>query len=317
MAGPAQTAVLNTALRLGVVDALEAGQKTTAELAQQCQLKPHAVQCLMQTLCSTGMTEQFDEYYALSQAGRLASKALWSIVFDNWTGLEAAVRQEDPAVQEQTDQQQQIRQRRFDQFKAIHTQVQWAATGVALNACEALGIGGERQSMRILDIGCGSAVYSMAFAHRDHAATLVLVDDAVGLARAQTTVSSLQAEDRVTSVESAELVFPGENESFDLVLISDRIHLLQPDVRQRVIATAMRVLKPGGELAIIDVFAGQAEGNLNVHLFELQLLVGTGDSLLTLETAKELLDAAGFQSIQYTHLPVAPHTHGLVLAAKP
>ena len=118
-------------------------------------------------------------------------------------------------------------------------------------------------------------------------------------------------------MESAELVFPGENESFDLVLISDRIHLLQPDVRQRVIATAMRVLKPGGELAIIDVFAGQAEGNLNVHLFELQLLVGTGDSLLTLETAKELLDAAGFQSIQYTHLPVAPHTHGLVLAAKP
>lgn len=313
---PAQTAALNTALRLGIVDALEHGQKTATELAEQCSINLQGAEALLQILVSTGMVEQFEDYFALSQASRLTSRKLWAIMFDQWTGLESALQLEPDHQDEPEYERQRLDQIRRDQFHIIHSQIQWASTGVALKATEALGIGTERRSLNILDLGCGSAIFSMAIAHRDPQATVQLVDDEGGLARARATVNSLEMDGRVQMSESSELVFPGNNDTFDLVVIADQIHIWPEELRQRLLATAIRTLKPGGEVAIIDIFPGQPQGRTNCNLFELQLLTGTGNNTIKLEQLKQQLESAGFVNIQYTDLPVAPHTHGLVLAAK-
>ena len=316
---PGLTAALNTALRLGVVGALEQGQKTASEIAEQCGIHEAGARALLQVLIATGMVEQFEDHYALSQASRLTPQTLWAIMFDQWTSLESSLKRTGSGDQPEADQHAEHhreKEKRLDQFRALHSQFQWAATGAALKVNEALGIGTERQSLKILDPGCGSAVFSMAIAHHDSGSTVHLVDDAPGLRRARATVDSLEIADRVEWTESSELVFPGNNDTFDLVVIADRIHLWSPEVRQRILATALRTLKPGGEIAIIDVFAGQPRGNLQCSLFELQLLIGTGQHLVTLEELKDLLSSTGFTRIQYTDLPIAPYTHGLVLAAR-
>jgi ubiquinone/menaquinone biosynthesis C-methylase UbiE len=317
---PAQTAALNAALRLGVVEALEQGQKTAAELAELCSLQPEGTGALLQILIQSGLVEQFDEHFALTQAARLTPRALWAITFEQWTGLETALRQpasgDSQAESELAAESDRRNRRKFDRFRVLHSQLQWAATGVALKLTEALGIGSERSGLQILDLGCGAAVYSMAIAHRDPATRVQLVDDRAGLARARATVDSLDAGDRAQMAESAELVFPGHNDTFDLVIVADQIHIWPPAMRQRLLATARRTLKPGGELAVVDVFSGQPRGEMNCSLFELQLLIGTGRGPVRLPDLSRQLETAGFSGIQYTHLPVVPFTHGLLLAAR-
>ena len=313
---PAKTAAINTALRLGFVESLADGQKTLEEITESCGTVPSGTATLLDVLIQSGMVEQFGEHYALSQAGRLTPRSLWAIMFDQWTALESALRV--PAEEDknpEADHEQQLR-KRYEQFRAVHSQIQWAATGAAMKLTEALGIGTERTELNILHLGCGSAVYSMAIAHHDPQSQIHLVDDSVGLTRARATVDSLELKDRVEMTESSELVFPGHNEHFDLVVIADQIHLWSPELRQRILTTAMRTLKPGGEVAIIDIFPGQERGQMTCDLFALQLLIGTGHGLLPVIELQKMLENTGFQNIQFTDLPTAPYTHGLLLAAR-
>lgn len=313
---PAKTAAINTALRLGIVEALEEGQKTLEQICEACDTVPQGTASLLNCLIDSGMVEQFAEFYALSQAGRLTPRSLWAIMFDQWTALESALRTSPEENDEAPEAAEQRLRKRYEQFRAVHAQIQWAATGVAMKLTEALGLGTERQHLNILDLGCGSAVYSMAIAHHDPETKVHLVDDTVGLTRARATVDSLDLVGRVEMTESSELVFPGHNEAFDLVVIADQIHVWSPELRQRIMATAMRTLKPGGELAIIDIFRGQERGRTTCDLFELQLLIGTGQCLVPLQGMKEMVEETGFVKIQYTDLPAAPYTHGLLLAAR-
>ena len=313
---PAKTAAINTALRLGIVEALEEGQKTLEQICEACGTVPEGTASLLNCLIDSGMVEQFAEFYALSQAGRLTPRSLWAIMFDQWTALESALRTSEQPENEDAETAEQRLRKRYEQFRAVHAQIQWAATGVAMKVTEALGLGTERKQLKILDLGCGSAVYSMAIAHHDPETQVQLVDDAVGLTRARATVASLDLEHRVEMTESSELVFPGHNEAFDLVVIADQIHVWSPELRKRILTTAMRTLKPGGELAIIDIFRGQERGRTTCDLFELQLLIGTGHCLVPLQDMKTLVEETGFVKIQYTDLPAAPYTHGLLLAAR-
>lgn len=315
LAQPAQTASINSALRLGVLDALTEGQKTVDEISNQCELNRAGTAALLQVLVEIGLLEQFEEHFALSQAARLTPKALWAITFDQWTGLEQAL-----SINRNSDEpefeKQQRQEKRLQQFQAIHSQIQWAATGVALNAAEALGICEERQALKILDLGCGSAVYSMTLVHRDPQSHVTLVDTPYGLGRAEATVNSLDVQSRVAMLKKDDFLSQLPEEQFDLVIIADQIHQLSMDQLSSLLQTAFGVLSAGGELALIDIFPGQPRGKMNCHVFELQLLTGTGSNMHAVTSIRRAMESAGFQKIQYTDLPVAPYTHGLILGAK-
>ncbi len=314
---PAGTAALNVALRLGVIDLLGEGQKTVAEIAGHCGLQEAGTGPLMRVLQETGLVESYDEYFALSQAGRMIPRGLWAVMFEQWTQLESALKLAEGEAEEPAFEQQQREEKRRQRFQFVQNQISWTATGIAIKAAEALGAGTQRKSLHLLDLGCGSAIFSMTIAHRDPGCLVKLVDDAAGLARARTTVDSLKAESRVEMIESDDLSLPGHDATFDMVLMADRVHVLEREELKKVLATAARTLVAGGEIVLIDHFPGQERGEVNLSLYELQLLAGTGHGMVTLRELKPLLEEAGFVDIQFTDLPVTPCTHGLVLACKP
>ncbi|MGI9518091.1 MAG: methyltransferase family protein [Pirellulaceae bacterium] len=313
---PAQTASLNAALRLGVIDLLTAGQKTAAEISQQCRLHETGTLALLRVLQQIGLVEKFGDDYALSQAGRLTPGDLWAVMFRQWTQLESALRIEEPSGDQSTSGKSQNAQKRLEQFRFVQEHIAWAAAGIALKVAEALGAGNERESLRLLDLGCGSAVYSMTIAYRDSGCTVTLVDDERGLQRAKTTVESLQADSRVEMIESGDLSISGLNEAFEMALIADRIHVMDIEERKRVLEMVRQSLVSGGEIVVIDHFPGQTRGELNLSMYELQLLAGTGRSMLSLRDLQAILGESGFSEIQFANLPVAPYTHGLMLASK-
>lgn len=113
----------------------------------------------------------------------------------------------------------------------------------------------------VLDLGCGSGLMLLAAAQRLTTGHATGIDrwrarDQAGATAAQCHENAriLGVNDRITLIDAdmAELPFPPA--SFDLVLASLALHNLHPaSRRQQAVREAIRVLRPGGRMLILDI----------------------------------------------------------------
>lgn len=118
-----------------------------------------------------------------------------------------------------------------------------------------------RGDERILDMGCGRGAVLLMAAQRMTTGRAVGVDlwrtiDQSGNS-AEATQRNAVAEgvaDRIELHTSDMTALPFEDDSFDLVLSSLAIHNISSNVgREKAISEAVRVLRPGGRLMIVDL----------------------------------------------------------------
>lgn len=103
------------------------------------------------------------------------------------------------------------------------------------------------QTLRILDVGCGPAFFSIILSAKGHCVTGI--DGADGmLARARANVAALHSNAEILKMDANHLEFP--DETFDLVVSRNVTHTLL----NHALAYSQwrRVLKPGGQLLIYD-----------------------------------------------------------------
>lgn len=113
----------------------------------------------------------------------------------------------------------------------------------------------------VLDLGCGSGLMLLGAAARTPTGTATGIDlwrarDQAGSTRQQclTNAELLGVRERVRLIDGDMTDLPFPDGSFDLVLACLAIHNLQPTARrQNAIGEAIRVLRPGGQLAIVDI----------------------------------------------------------------
>lgn len=307
---------IKAAVELGVIRALREGQRTATQLAKSLNVYPEALTQLLEVVAETELLEKYGEDYALSNVARLIPDAYMDLGESHWqhlafyvrTGAPLPICEEIPA----TDSDYVINK----------STEEWTLTPAALSAAKALDLVKSRRGIRMLELGCSSAVFGATLAHSAPDAVITLVDDAPSLSRARTTVESIGLERKVTFVEAdsiddltniPELV----GETFDLVLLAGRVNRMTLGDCRRLFTQIYPLTKPDRELAIIDVFPGQADGNRARSIFELELSLRTSRGRLhgprDLEAA---LKESGFGQVQYAHLPTAPYYWGLMLAQR-
>lgn len=319
--------VLRTAREVGILEALRSGQKTADQLTEMLGLNPAALQLMLDCLISMNVIERYEDDLALAPVMQLLCQYDGDLGDSAWRCLANRIRDVDaaPATADRD-------------YLDSQAATQWVHTPAAMQAAEMLDIGGTdaadsdagqaatdraAATLRILDLGCGSAVWSCALAYRTERATVLAVDSEPVLAAARSTAESIGLGDRfatlVADPESADLPesdLPGSG--FDLVLIAQRLHAATTAGRDRLLDQACRVLAPGGRLVVIDLFQGPASPRLAETIEALRIHVGTSEGRVQVaDELREALHNRGLANIQFSFIAASRINLGIMVATRP
>jgi ubiquinone/menaquinone biosynthesis C-methylase UbiE len=142
---------------------------------------------------------------------------------------------------------------------------------------------------RVLEIGCGTGNLTIRAKRTHPSVELVGSDpDPLALARAGRKARGL---DGIRFERGYSQELPYADESFDRVLSSLMFHHLDHDTKIATAAEALRVLRPGGRLHLVD-FAGHTHG---AHGFLARRMVKSANLADNLDDGiTKVLSAAGF-----------------------
>lgn len=319
--------VLRTGRELGLFDALLEGQKTLEVLAERTGLPESRLLLLLRPLTSVGIIEKYAEDYAISSVARLLCQYDADLGDAVWKNASAALKSES-----QSSVDTDVPQSRFDSIAAT----QWVHTPAAMQAAEILDFGPtpaedgseegegtvlsseESEPQTLLDLGCGSAVWSCAAAHRDPQLRVTLVDHPGALEAAMATANSIELGDRFESIEGDSLTAELPEGQFDHVLIAQRLNSYSPDQIRLMLQRATSAVKPGGRVIVIDSFEGPNRPSLAESIEALRIGIETeGGAVPELKEAQERMKDAGLESIQFTFIAASRVGLGLMTGIKP
>ena len=299
----AQAHLLRAARESGVIEQLRQGQATADQLIERLNLQPRLTHLLLDALVAMQAIEKYGDDYALAAVTRLFCQYDADLGDQHWCGLVGQMR---GSTRGSTSDY-------FDESTAT----QWVHTSAAKQAAEILDIGGERKSRKILDLGCGSAVWSAAMAYADPQSHVTAIDTASRVVAAKRTVDSIELGTRYTFVdaepETAEL---GTN-TYDLVLVAGRFSGMSPERGEQLIQRSKRALKVGGELVLIDLFRGPGKPGVNEALEAMRLAAKTSEGhIRDAEATRNLLLENGFTACQFAFIAASRQGWGMLLAVK-
>lgn len=261
--------VVDTALRLGVLDRLNRGPATVSEIATELSLDTHALEVLLRALAALGVIERTNRIVGDGDAASQGYRAAYTKVdmSRQWSGLEDRLRHGRS-------------QRRLDtpEEAAAYYPHSVGALGEMMGPPAAVAAKHlEAQSpSAILDLCAGAAPWTRALSGRLPSSRVTAVDLApvLEVTRAAATASGVENQYRFVpgDVFSVDL----EDAHYDLCVLGMICHLFDGPTNRRLIARAARALKPGGVLAIFDTLAEHPDP-LAVALYELDLLLRTTD----------------------------------------
>lgn len=321
--------VLRAARQVGIFEELRRGQRTAEQLAEALQLDPAGLDLLLDCLISMNVIERYQDDHALAPVMQLLCQYDADLGDPDWARLAEKMRGNQAAQRSGAEEHDASPPRSYLDALAA---TQWVHTPAAMQAAEMLDIGGDvpsrgddagaqsstREPLRILDLGCGSAVWSCAMAFRDPDATVLAVDDAPALAAAQSTANSVQLGSRFATLigEPQSAALPAA--AFDLVVVAQRLHAASDLGRQRLLDQAIGALAPGGRLVLIDLFRGPAKPRLSETIEALRIYVGTAQGRMqSAPEIKERLLARGLGDVQFTFIAASRINLGMIVASKP
>lgn len=293
--------VLFESVRLGLFDLLDGALLSAAVIASRLSLASAAVERLLRVLLEMGILVKKSSLYRntpLSKKYLCAGSSFYIGDFfmhrqslqQPWSELKASLKNNymvRPDRNRLADYPQQLK--RF--------------TG----AMDALGRLKSQQIMaslsmddtrRMLDLGGGIGTYAVSFCKRYFGLHGVVFDlpDVAKLARRNIQKAGLQKRVSVAAGEClADDLPPGP---FDLVFISNLLHIYKESDCKRIVKKATAVLAKGGILVVHDYIFGIGD-SVSVSLFDMTMLIGTPQGrCYERKDIEKWLRAAGIKKIQ-------------------
>lgn len=270
--GMESSRALMVATRIGLFDALDAGERTAAELAGELGCDPHGVETLANALTGFGYLRRRSRRYRLRRVARrwLTSGAraslvrpmgLLEVVWDELDDLEARVREGGARDFHRPDRDSEFWARYLEGLGA-------AAALTAPFVARSMDVRGAR---RLLDVGGGHGAFSVALCRRNPQlhATVLDLEPACDVGRRL--IAEAGMADRITYV-AGDLTADPWGEGYDVVLLFNLLHIFDEAAATDVVRRAFAALAGGGTLAVLDSSHAESNGGVSA--------VGGGSELL-------------------------------------
>jgi precorrin-6B methylase 2 len=303
-----------------IFDTLTAGNKTLDEIADQAHVAKRGLPFLLNLLVEAGLLAVEGDRYALTPESETflvsSSPAFHGAFFahiqdliSHWLGLPEAIRTGQPRVrvESQTDGAAF-----FEEFvEAIFPTSYPAARTLAA----ALSLEQLQQPYRVLDVGAGSGVWSIAAAQASPQVQVTALDwpNVLDVTRRVATRMAVVDQYEFLPGNLRDVALPS---GLDLVVIGHILHSEGEQASRRLLKRCCDALKPGGRIAIQEFLLNDdGRGPMQPLMFGLNMLVHTTEgSVWSFAEIAGWLRDAGFAEVEA--LP-APGPSPLILGRKP
>ena len=300
-----ESRALLTALELDVFTAVGSGA-TAVEVAGRISTHPRSTEMLLNALVAMGMlvkqqgvfrdTPATARYFAEGSKDN-ARPGLIHIanIWHRWSNLTDCVRAGTAVGHEEMAERGEDWTEPF--IAAMHRNAAERAPLVV----EAVGpAAGER----LLDVGGGSAAYSIAFAQAHEKLHATVLDLPPVLPIAERHINAAGLAGRVET-RAGDLRRDPLGKGFNLALVSAICHMLGPEENQDLLRRCFEALEPQGRVVIQDfILEPDKTGPKQAALFALNMLVGIpAGSTYSYEEYFTWLRVAGFTEVRQIRLP--------------
>lgn len=301
-----QSAVLFSACRLGVFDALErpAGAE---EMARRLDLSERGAAALLDACVALGLLEAANGTYSNTPASRrylttaspeslLITLELQADTYPMWMDLSEAVTKGLPVIASKD-----LLGGDPELTRKFVVGMHQRAVGIAEKLANIVDLAGCRM---LVDIGGGPGAYSTFMLRRYPELRSRILDLPSILEVARTLVTSSGVDDRIEMVP-CDVTTDAIGNGFDVALVSGLLHRMTAQTCRSILQKVHAGMAPGGQVIISDLFTYNGEPEMAV-LFGLQMLLtnetgGTHDA----RNVASWLSAIGFVDVAITSL--APH----------
>jgi len=286
-------------------------KKNVSQIAEFCHVSTEPTALLLGVLIALGLLGKEGEHYALGPVMQYLMGNYQDLGEKYWEHLPEYLKTDKPMMKmdDTADSEKH--------YQVQAASLEWMMAPSAELAARRLGIGDERKDLQILDVGAGSAVWSLTFARHDPGTHVTALDWQGVLEVAQNVAQRYGVQERLSTIAGNYHEVELPQEQYDLVVIANVAHLETFQSNVSLLKRLSNTIKPKGELVIIDIFHNQEKGQLFSSLYALGLGLRTKSGKVHQRTDLEkMLHEASYQVKQFFPLEVTPHTMGILLAQK-
>ena len=303
--------IYRTANELGIFEAMGAGPATPAEIAATCGLQEAPLRLLLDGLSSIGALSRDDDTFMPTLVMQFLAGNYRNLGDEYWDYLPQFLKTGAPLAEMDSVEQS------AEQYEKQVTALAWMMAPAAEALATMLGIGSARTSLRILDVGAGSAIWSLTCARHDAGTTVTASDWPVIVEIAAGFAEQMGLAERFSAIPGNYHVADFGDGSFDLAIVANVTHIETPEGNRDLFRKIREALEPGGEVVIVDVMPARTEGRIPAALYALGLGLRTAAGQVhSVEALQAFLRETGFADPVFQPIPVSPHTMGMIAARK-
>ncbi len=314
-------AMIGTAVGLKMFDAVDLGFRSASEVARECDIQIRAAEVLLNALVSVelltkdenGFNTTEESHYYLVSTSPLYIGAYFSMgsgLQDAWKNLDGVAQTGKPYSE---INKQETAQKFFPGLAAALFPMNYA---YGRKLAEFLGVEQCKDKLRVLDLACGSAVWSIPMARCNRSVVVDALDFPSVLEVARDYTAKCGVADRYTLLPGNWQDVVLKEDEYDLVILGHILHSEGKERSRELLSCVFKSLRKGGHVAIAEFLVDDSRTSPQFSaMFAVNMMLVTTDGcVFSHSELSAMLKEAGFMNDR--NVPLTSQDVDIVVADK-